>query len=59
MDFIVELLLSQGCTSLLVITDRLSKGVILEPCSSLDTEAVTETFIRIFYRQQKDVRGAF
>jgi hypothetical protein len=51
MDFIVELPLSQGCTSLLVITDRLSKGVILEPCSSLDAEAVAETFIRTFYRQ--------
>ena len=53
----MELLLSQGYTSLLVITDRLSKGVILEPCSSLDTEAVTETFIRIFYRQYRLLRA--
>jgi len=50
MDFITGLPLSQGCTDLLVITDRLSKGVILEPCSSLTAEAVAETFIRVFYR---------
>jgi len=50
MDFITELPLSQGYTDLLVITDRLGKGVILEPCSSLIIEAVAETFIRVFYR---------
>jgi hypothetical protein len=31
--------------SLLVITDRLSKGIILELYSSLDIEVVVETFI--------------
>jgi hypothetical protein len=35
---------------LLVIIDRLSKGVILELCSSLIIEVVAKTFIRVFYR---------
>jgi hypothetical protein len=34
---------------LLVITDRLSKGIILELCSSLTIKVVAETFIRVFY----------
>jgi hypothetical protein len=34
---------------LLVIIDRLSKGVILELCSSLTIEVVAKTFIRVFY----------
>lgn len=50
MDFITELLLSKGCTNLLVITDRLGKGVILEPCLTITAEAVVEKFIRVFYR---------
>jgi transposase InsO family protein len=50
MDFITGLPLSQGYTDLLVITDRLGKGVILELYSSLTTEAVAKTFIRVFYR---------
>jgi hypothetical protein len=49
MDFITRLLLSQGYMDLLVIIDRLSKGVILELYSSLTTEVVAETFIRVFY----------
>jgi hypothetical protein len=35
---------------LLVIIDKLNKGVILELCSSLTIEAVTKTFIRVFYQ---------
>ena len=50
-DFVVDLLESEGCKNLLVITDRLRKGVILELCNSMDAEAVTEIFIRGFYRQ--------
>ena len=49
-DFVTGLPLSQGCSDLMVITDRLSKGVILEPCPSLTAEAVAETFVRCFYR---------
>ena len=50
-DFVVDLPESEGCKNLLVITDRLGKGVILEPCDSMDAEAVSEIFIRRFYRQ--------
>jgi len=50
MDFIDKLPLSNGCTTLLVITDRLSKGVILEPCESMTTKYVAELFVRCFYR---------
>jgi hypothetical protein len=49
MDFITRLLLSQGYMDLLVIIDRLSKGVILELYSSLTIEVVAKTFIRVFY----------
>ena len=49
MDFITRLLLSQGYIDLLVIIDRLSKGVILELYSSLTIEVVAKTFIRVFY----------
>ena len=57
MDFIINLPLSQGYTNLLVITDRLSKGVILEPCSSLTIEVVAKTFVRVFYRQHGLLRA--
>ena len=57
MDFIINLPLSQGCTNLLVITDRLSKGVILEPYSSLTIEVVAKTFVRVFYRQHGLLRA--
>jgi hypothetical protein len=50
MDFITELPLSNGCTNLMVITCRLSKGVILEGLKEITAEAVAERFIRCFYR---------
>ena len=50
-DFVIDLPESEGCKNLLVITDRLRKGVILEPCDSMDAEAMSEIFIRKFYRQ--------
>ena len=49
MDFITRLPLSQGYIDLLVITDRLSKGVILELYLSLIIEVIAKTFIRVFY----------
>jgi hypothetical protein len=49
-DFIDKLPLSNGCTTLMVITDRLSKGVILEPCVRITAEYVAEMFVRCFYR---------
>jgi hypothetical protein len=49
-DFITDLPKSHGCTNLMVITDRLSKGVILEPCSDIRAETVAKKFIQVFYR---------
>ena len=49
-DFIDKLPLSNGCTTLMVITDRLSKGVILEPCERITAEYTAELFVRCFYR---------
>ncbi len=49
-DFVVNLLSSEGCTNLLIITDCLSKRVILEPCKNMTAEWVTQTFIQCFYR---------
>jgi transposase InsO family protein len=50
MDFITELPESGGCTNLMVITDRLGKGVLLEACTDIKVETVAEIFIRTFYR---------
>lgn len=49
-DFITDLPESNGCTNIMVITDRLSKGTIFEPMAEISAEAVAERFIQIFYR---------
>lgn len=50
MDFVTELPESDGCTNIMVITDRLSKGVIFEPCKRIDTDTIAEKFIKEVYR---------
>jgi len=49
-DFVVNLLSSEGCTNLLMITDCLSKKVILKSCKEMTAEWVTQTFIQHFYQ---------
>jgi hypothetical protein len=44
-DFITRLPKSKGCTILLVVTNRLSKDLVLIPLSSIDTEIVAKKFI--------------
>lgn len=46
MDFITDLPESEGCTSILVIIDRLSKSVILEGMRDLTKETVAWTLVR-------------
>jgi transposase InsO family protein len=48
MDFITGLPISSGCTNVLVITDRLSKGVVFIPMEKITTEATAEAFIQYY-----------
>ncbi len=48
-DFVVDLSSSEGCMNLLIITDCLSKKVILKLCKNMTAEWVTQTFIQCFY----------
>jgi len=49
-DFVIDLLLSEDCMNLLMITDYLSKRVILKLCKEMTAEWVTQTFIWQFYQ---------
>lgn len=53
MDFIVDLPESEGYINLIVFTDRLRKGVILEPYISIKVEDLAKVFIRRYYRYYK------
>ncbi len=50
-DFITELPPTgkEGATNCMVITDRLTKGVILEDMADISAEAVAERFLKCFY----------
>ncbi len=48
-DFVVDLPSSEGCMNLLIITNCLSKRVILELCKNMTAEWVTQTFVQHFY----------
>jgi len=48
-DFVVDLPSSEGCMNLLIITDCLSKRIILKPCKNMTAEWVAQTFIQCFY----------
>jgi hypothetical protein len=47
MDFITDLPESEGCTNIMVITDRLTKGVILEGMPEIDSESVAWALVRV------------
>jgi len=51
MNFVTGLPESEGCINLLVITDRLGKGVILEGIRTIEAEDVVRVLLRTFYRQ--------
>jgi len=48
-NFVVDLLSSEDCMNLLIITNCLSKKVILESCKNMTAEWVTQTFVQCFY----------
>jgi transposase InsO family protein len=47
-DFIEKLPISTGCSDMMVIVDRLGKGVIIEPCEKIDTDTVARKLIKVF-----------
>lgn len=50
MDFITDLPESNGCTNILVVTDRLTKAVIFEACPNTTTETLVDRFVRSVLR---------
>jgi len=50
MNFVTGLPESEECINLLVITDRLGKGVILEGMRTIEAEDVARVLLRTFYR---------
>jgi len=49
-DFVVDLLSSESCMNLLIITDCLNKKIILKSCKNMTVEWVTQTFVQHFYQ---------
>jgi len=49
MDFVTDLPKSEGCENMIVVTDRLSKGVIADGLENLEAETVARWFIRRYY----------
>ena len=50
-DLVIDLPPIEKYKNLSILIDKLKKKAILEPCDSMDVEAVSEIFIRKFYRQ--------
>lgn len=49
-DFITDLPPSQGCTNILVITDRLSKDILLFGTNTMEAQQCAKLFIDRYYR---------
>jgi Integrase zinc binding domain/Chromo (CHRromatin Organisation MOdifier) domain len=50
-DFVVDLPPSEGRTNMIVITDRLGKGVICDGLENIQAETVAKWFVRNYYRR--------
>lgn len=48
-DFITDLPSSESCKNMIVITDRLSKGVVADGLEDIEAETVAKWFIRRYY----------
>ena len=48
-DFITDLPESDNCKNIMVITDRLSRGVILTPLQQIGAESIAKVFLHQFY----------
>jgi hypothetical protein len=51
MDFVTDLHPSKGRTNVLVVTDRLGKGVKLKGLKDIKVETVARWFVRNYYPQ--------
>ena len=49
MDFMTDLSISEGCSSMVILTDRLSKGVVADGLPEITAEAVADWFLRRYY----------
>jgi len=49
-NFEVDLLSSENCTNLLIITDCLNKRIILKLCKNMTAEWMAQTFVQCFYQ---------
>ena len=49
MDFITRLPIFEGCSNIVVLTDRLSKGVIADRLEDIEADTVAKWFLRKYY----------
>jgi transposase InsO family protein len=49
MDFMTDLPISKGCSSMVVLTDQLSKGVVADGLLEITAKAVADWFLRRYY----------
>ncbi len=49
MDFITGLPISEGCSNMVVLTDRHSKGVVADGLEDIEAETVAKWFLRKYY----------
>ena len=48
-DFITDLPESEGCPNIIIVVDRLGKGVVANGLENIDAETVAKWFIRRYY----------